>query len=98
MVKSKITKCIKKRRTDIEDLYYSNYRTEYIDGQKTGNPSKLILYFRDRLWFIELGIDELDNPTIFCELYGQLYHIPAPSFDSKTWDAFKKMLFEWAHR
>ncbi len=82
--------------TVIEDIYYSIYRIQFIDGQNNGRPSKFILYFQDNFGFIELGIDEIDTHTIFCDRYNQLCHIPAPIFNIKTWGAFVKMLYERA--
>jgi hypothetical protein len=80
----------------VEELYYSIYRIQLIDGQNAGKPSKLVLYFRDKLDCIELRTDKLDTPKVFCELYSELYHTPAPSFNRKSWEAFLKMLFERA--
>lgn len=73
---------------EIEDTYYSIYKIELID-------ELLILYFRDSRR-IELGSDEFGTPTIFCDQYFQLFHTPAPSFDSKTWNVFVEMLIERA--
>lgn len=80
----------------IEDVLYSIYRIECINEQNNGKPSKLILYFRDKLGVVELRTDEIDNPKVFCKLYSQLYHIPAPIFNSRTWGVFVDKLFERA--
>jgi hypothetical protein len=80
----------------LEDIYYSIYRIELIYGQNPNKPPKLILYFREKFGCIELEMDEIGNSIKFCERYSELYQTPAPSFNSRTWDAFKKMILERA--
>jgi hypothetical protein len=81
---------------EIEELNYSIYRIEYVYGQNNDKLPKLILHFRNKFGCIELLENELDDRTVFCERYVQLYCTPAPCFSSKTWDAFKEMLLERA--